>query len=166
MPQHPTGYGLDHRCRPDQGRESDCSPEALDQLKHATGAIDKAAQRFAGIGPFGPLTTLVEEPLGPSGVFGWWQIKERQVVAGLEVNAFLFEFRLALGLDEGRRGVGKAAFRIVEGGMAPGLDEDRPSRSQAPQRIVGNCSPGVTVTCQFPVCQADLDIPRGPPNFA
>jgi len=50
--------------------------------------------------------------------------------------AFLFEFRLALGLDEGRRRVGKAAFRIMEGGMALGFNEDRPSRSQPPQRIV------------------------------
>ena len=106
--------------------------EALDELKHATGAIDEAAQCLAGIGPFSPLTAFIEEPLGAGGVFGWWQPEERQEVAGFEVDSFLFEFRLALGLDQGRRGVGKAAFRIMEGGMALGLDEDRPSRSQAP----------------------------------
>ena len=58
------------------------------------------------------------------------------------MSAFLLEFRLALGIDECRRGVGKAAFRIVEGGVALGLDEDSPSRSQAPQRIVQPPSDG------------------------
>ena len=58
--------------------------EALDELKHATGAIDEAAQRFAGIGPFGPLTALVEETLGASGVFGRGQPEERQEIAGLK----------------------------------------------------------------------------------
>ena len=31
---------------------------------------------------------------------------------------------------------------------------------------IRNCSPGATVTCQFPVCQFDHGAPRGPPIFA
>ena len=91
--------------------------EAFDELEHAIGAVDEAAQRFAGVGALGALAAFIEEALGAGGVFGRRQVEEGQEIARLEVNAFLLEFGLALGVDQGRCGVRKPALGIVEGRM-------------------------------------------------
>ena len=52
------------------------------------------------------------------------------------MRAFLLELRLALGIDQGRDGIGKAAFGIAVGGIALRLDEDRPAGAEPAQRVV------------------------------
>src|SRR3546814_19509946 len=64
------------------------------------------------------------------------QIEEGQEIAGLEMRAGLLEVGLALGVDQGRCRVGKAACRIGRGLMALRLDEDRPARAEAAEGVV------------------------------
>ena len=52
------------------------------------------------------------------------------------MRACLLELRPALGIDQGRRRIGKMAFGIAAGGMSLRLDEDRPARAQPAKRVV------------------------------
>ena len=109
--------------------------EAFDQREHAVGAIDEAGQRRAPIGAV-MRAALVEPGLGARGVVGRRQPEQRQEIAALEMRAFFLELRAALGIDQPRGGIGKLAPRIAVGGLALRLDEDRPARAQAAQRVV------------------------------
>ena len=110
--------------------------EAFDELEHAIGAVDEAAQGFARIGAFGALAALIEKALGARGVFGWRQIEEGQEIAGLEVDAFFLEFGLALGVDQGRSGVRK------HGSRDSGRPDDAALRRRPPSPI-----PAVAAHC-------------------
>ena len=78
----------------------DCSDEALDELEHAVGAIDKTAQNLAGIRAFLAIATFVKKALGPRDVFRWREIEEGQKIARLVVGALLLEFLTAFEVDQ------------------------------------------------------------------
>ncbi len=109
--------------------------EALDQRQHAVGAVDEAGERAAPVGAVAG-SVLVEPGLGARRVLGRRQPEQGQEISALEMRAFLLELRAALGVDQSRGRVGKVAFGVAVGGLALGLDEDRPAGAQAPQRVV------------------------------
>ena len=52
----------------------------FDQLQHAVGPIDKAAQHLVGVGSFPALTSLIEEALGARRILGRRQIQEGEEI--------------------------------------------------------------------------------------
>jgi hypothetical protein len=52
------------------------------------------------------------------------------------MRTFLLELCTTFGIDELRGRFGEIADRIAAGGLAPGLDEDRPACAETAQRIV------------------------------
>src|SRR5690606_38068390 len=64
------------------------------------------------------------------------QVGEGEEIARLEMRTRLLEIRLALGVDQRGRRVGKAARRIGADAMALRLHEDRPARAEAAERVV------------------------------
>jgi len=79
---------------------------------------------------------FIEPALGAGGVLGRRQIDEGQEVARLEVRGVFLEIGPAFGVDQGRRGLGKAARRIGAGAMALRFDEYRPSRAEPAEGVV------------------------------
>src|SRR3546814_16214300 len=74
--------------------------------------------------------------LGVGGILRCGQRTEGQETEGLELRGFYLEIGLALGVDQGGRGLGKAARRIAAGAMALRLDEYRPSRAEAAEGVI------------------------------
>ena len=109
--------------------------EAFDQRQHAVGAVDEAGERGAPIGAVAG-AAFIEPGLGAGGILGRRQPDQRQKIPALEMRAFLFELRPALGIDQARGGIGEFAFGIAVGRQALRLDEDRPARAEAAQRVV------------------------------
>ncbi len=107
--------------------------EAFDQRQHPIGAIDEAGQRGAPIGAI-LRAVLIEPGLGARGVIGRRQPEQRQEIAALEMRALFLELRATLGVHKTGGGIRKLVPRIVAGGLALRLDEDRPARSQPTQR--------------------------------
>ena len=110
--------------------------EALDELQHAVGAVDEAAEHLVRIDAARCAAAFVEPGLGARGVLGRRQKEEGQVVGALEVSALLLELRLALGVDQRRDRIRERALRIVLRRVAARLDEDRPAGAETAQRIV------------------------------
>jgi hypothetical protein len=44
--------------------------ESFDQLQHAVGSVDKAAQRLVGVGSLAALPPLVQKPFGARRILG------------------------------------------------------------------------------------------------
>src|SRR5262249_38044342 len=65
-----------------------------------------------------------------------WQIEKGQKIARLVMCAGLLELRSPLCIDQRRRDIRKRIRGIASGGMALGLDKDRPARFQATQGVV------------------------------
>src|SRR5690606_12105189 len=84
----------------------------------------------------GLLASLVEPGFSASGVFRRWQPEEGQKVAGHEVRPGLLEPGLALGVDQGRRGIGKETFGIGRCLKALRFDKYAPARTQPAEGIV------------------------------
>ena len=115
--------------------------EAGDELQDPVRPVDKAVQELARIHAALCLA-LIEPALRPRGVLGRRQVEKREEVTRLEVGAFLLEVGPALGVDQGRRRIGKGAGRIAAGRMALRFDEDRPTRAEAAEGVVqtpGDC---------------------------
>ena len=55
--------------------------EPFDQLQHAVGPIDKAAQHFVSVGSFPALPSLIEEALGARRI-----LRRRQIQEGEEIG--------------------------------------------------------------------------------
>ena len=58
------------------------------------------------------------------------------------MRGVFLEIGLAFGVDQGRRGLGKAARRISSCAMPLRLDEDRPSRAEAAEGVVETAGDG------------------------
>ena len=115
---------------------SEFGHKALDQPKHALGAIDEATLHFVSIRILAAITPLVEEPFGARRIFWRRQIQKSEEITRLIMRALLLEFGAALNVDQGRRHIREIAFRIFAGGMPLRLDEDSPARAEPTQRIV------------------------------
>ena len=85
---------------------ADLRHEALDQLQHAVGAIDEAAQQLPRIDA-GLRAALVEPGLGARGVLGRRQPDEGQEIAALEMRALLLECAWRSGSTSAETGSGK-----------------------------------------------------------
>ncbi len=103
--------------------------ETFDQLQHAAGAIDEAAQHLVAIDA-AALAPFIEPGFGARGVFRRRQPAQRQKIRALEMRLLLLELCPAFGIDQRRDGIGEAAVGIAVGGVALRLDEDRPARAQ------------------------------------
>ena len=55
--------------------------EPFDQLQHAVGPVDKAAQHFVGVGSLPALPSLIEEALGARRI-----LRRRQIQEGEEIG--------------------------------------------------------------------------------
>jgi hypothetical protein len=84
--------------------------EGIDELQHAVGAIDEAAQELIGIDTAVSFA-LVEPVLGAGGVFRRWQVGEGEEVTRLEMRARLLKVRFALRFDQSGRRIGKEPER-------------------------------------------------------
>ena len=109
--------------------------EAIDELEDAVCAVNEGREGFMGIDA-GLLATLVEPGLRPRGVLGRREIEKGQEVARLVMRVRFLEVGLALGIDEGGRGVGEAACRIRGGFVTLRFNEDCPTRAQKPEGVV------------------------------
>ena len=116
--------------------------EAGDQIQNAIGPVDEAPQDLPAIHAIGLRPSFIEHAFRPSYVLARRQVQEREKVTRLVVRSLLLELRLALGVDEGRRGIWKHARRIGSRRMALRLDEDGPTRSQTADRVVEAGSDG------------------------
>ena len=100
--------------------------EALDQSQHAVGPVDEAGKGPTPIGPVAG-SVLIEPGFGARRILGRRQEEQSQEIPALEMSAFLFELRAALGVDQSRGGVGEGAFGVAVVRLALSLDEDRPA---------------------------------------
>ena len=107
----------------------DLGHEALDQLQHAVGAVDEAAQQLPRIDAR-LRAALIEPALGARGVLGRRQPDEGQEIAALEMRAVFLELRPALGIDQRRRRIGKARCADRSGRRSAAPRRRSPSRSR------------------------------------
>jgi hypothetical protein len=98
-------------------------------------AVDEAGK---GGAPIGALlrASLVEPGLGAGCVVGRRQAQQGQEAPALEMRPLLLELCAPLGVREARGRVGKTALRIAVGRHPLCPDADRPTRAEAPQRVV------------------------------
>ncbi len=109
--------------------------EALDELEHAVGAIDEAAQRLPGVNALLGLA-FVEPAFSACGVLGRGQEDEGEEIARLEMRGVFLEVGFALGVDQRGCGLWKAARRVGADAVTLGLDKDRPPGAQAAEGVV------------------------------
>src|SRR5665213_2083514 len=110
--------------------------KALDEPKHALGAVDESALDFARVGISVGITALVEETLGSPCLFRRGQIEKGQEISGLVMRALLLELSAALDVDQRRRHVREMAFGILAGGLTLRFDKYSPARAEPAQRVI------------------------------
>ena len=110
--------------------------EPLDELKHATGTVDEAAEDLSCIGVDGAVATFVKQPLCSRCGLGRRQVKKCQEITRLVVGAGFFELCSPLRIDQGGGDIRKGVGRISSRGMALGFDKDRPTGFKPAQRVV------------------------------
>src|SRR5690606_27701770 len=104
-------------------------------MQEPLGAIDEAREPLPGVDAL--LRAAFKKPgFGARTLLGGRQPDEGQIVAALEVRAFLAKLLAALDIDEPRDGIGKIRDRIALRGEPLGFHKYRPARSEAPQRTV------------------------------
>src|SRR5882724_2504254 len=82
---------------------ADLGHKALDEAKHALGAVDESPLYLARIRISVAVASLVEESLGARGVLWRRQIEKGEEVTRLVVRALLLKFGAALDVDQIRR---------------------------------------------------------------
>jgi hypothetical protein len=82
------------------------------------------------------LAAFIEPALGAGGVLSRRQISEGEEIARFEMRASLLKARLALGIDQRRRGIRKAAVGIAVRRKALRFHEDGPARSETAEGVV------------------------------
>ncbi len=101
--------------------------EPFDQLQHAVGPVDKAAQRFVSVGSFSALPALIEEAFGARRILGRRQIQEGEEIGGLVVSPFFLELGSAFSIHQGRCHIRATARRIGIRWISLRLHKHRPA---------------------------------------
>src|ERR1700682_1878438 len=110
--------------------------EALDELQHAAGAVDKPPEDLTRIGVDGAVATFIQQPLCFGRAFGRRQIEKCQEIARLVMGTGLLELSSSLGIDQSGGYVRKRVGGISARGVALRFDKNRPTGFETTQRIV------------------------------
>jgi hypothetical protein len=113
----------------------------FDQRKDARRTVGEAFDDGVPVG--GCLgAAFVKPTFGAGGVVGRRQPQQSQEIAALVMGALFLELGAAFRIDQARDGIWKGIVGIMVGGLALGLHENGPTRTQAAECIVEPASDG------------------------